>query len=113
MHPYRLALCAALALAFSGIDRIAAAASPETTYTAIRVNNMHCATCAKKIATRLYRVAGVKEVRASVKKNTAYVLPTQSTTPSPRAMWEAVEAAGFKPLELNGPQGQFKSKPNA
>jgi copper chaperone CopZ len=79
--------------------------------TLIVVRDMHCAACAKKIATRLYGVQGVQEVRANVKKNSTYVAPRPQTNPSPRKMWEAVEAAGFQPLKLVGPQGVFTAKP--
>ena len=90
---------------------IASAASPM--FTTIVVKNMHCGACAKKIAAKLYGVPGVLEVRADVKKNAAYVGPQKQKAPSPRKMWEAVEAAGFKPVKLVGPLGQFTSKPKS
>jgi copper chaperone CopZ len=80
-------------------------------YTAIYIDDMHCATCAKKIAGQLYSVAGVVEVRADVPKSIAYVVPQQEKDPSPRALWEAVEQAGFKPVKLQGPQGIYTAKP--
>jgi len=79
--------------------------------TAIVVKDMHCANCAKKIARKLYSVKGVKGVRAVVKTNTATVTPEKGKQPSPKALWEAVEAAGFKPVKLAGPLGTFKEKP--
>ena len=94
------------------VQSFAVAANPTPTYTTITVNDMHCATCAKKIAAKLYVVAGVLEVRADVKKDTAYVVPQKQKSPSPRAMWEAVESAGFKPLKMHGPAGYFVKKPN-
>ncbi|MCA9176908.1 MAG: heavy-metal-associated domain-containing protein [Planctomycetales bacterium] len=94
-----LSLCAAQAIA----------ASP--TYTTMIVKDMHCADCAKKIARKLYALPGVKEVRADVKKNTAYVVANQGEQLSPKAMWEAVEAAGFKMVKMTGPGGSFTSKP--
>ena len=90
---------------------LAAAAKPSSKQTTISVKNMHCSTCAKKIAARLYAVPGVLEVRANVKKNIAYVVPQKSKSPSPRAMWLAVEDAGFKPAKMTGPAGRFTSKP--
>jgi Cu+-exporting ATPase len=72
---------------------------------------MHCAACAKKIAAKLHQVQGVGEVRANVKKNSTYIAARPQITPSPRKMWEAVEAAGFKPVKLVGPSGVFTSKP--
>ena len=87
------------------------AASPAVT--TIVVDNMHCTACAKKIAAKLYGVPGVIDIRTSVPDNTAWVTPQRLKQPSPRAMWEAVEKAGFKPLKLDGPQGKFVSKPQS
>ncbi len=100
-----LAVCASLALSVQ-------AANKKATYTTIVVNDMHCPACAQKIAARLYAVPGVLEVRADVPADTVYVIPQRSRQPSPRAMWVAVEQAGFKPLKLIGPAGQFTSKPS-
>ena len=80
-------------------------------YTTIRVQNMHCDACAKKIARKLYAVPGVVEVRADVAKNIAYVVPQKDKPLSPRTLWESVEAAGFKVARLDGPQGAFTAKP--
>ncbi len=85
------------------------AASPVATV--IVVDDMHCANCARKIAGKLYAVPGVVDVKANVPANTATVVPQQQRQPSPRAMWEAVEKAGFQPLKLQGPYGTFLSKP--
>lgn len=103
----RTALGAVLATLGSGAT--AYAASP--TYTTIRVHNMHCGHCAQKIARKLYAVPGVVEVRADVPKNIAYVVPQQDKNLSPRVLWEAVEAAGFKVARLDGPEGSFTKKP--
>jgi len=86
------------------------AASP-VPYTTIRVHNMHCDECAKKIARKLYAIPGVVEVRADVNNNIAYVVPQKDKSLSVRTMWEAVEAAGFAVAKLEGPQGTFTSKP--
>ena len=102
----RLALLVCLAFATT-----ASAASPS--YTTMVVTNMHCSACAKKIAGKLYAIPQVKEVRADVKKNTAYVVPHPGKQVSPKAMWEAVEAAGFKLVRMQGPVGVFTVKPRS
>lgn len=79
--------------------------------TAILVGDMHCADCAKKIASRLYAVPGVRGVRAEVKTGIAHVTPQANVQPSPRALWEAVELADFTPKKLVGPYGSFTKKP--
>ena len=89
----------------------AARAETKVAYTTIHVHDMHCADCAKQIARKLYALPGVVEVRADVPKNIAYVVPQKDKTLSSRAMWEAVEAAGFTVARLEGPQGTFTVKP--
>ena len=100
-------LIIALALCFANS---AHAVSP-ITYTTIHVHDMHCADCAKQIARKLYALPGVVEVRADVNKNIAYVVPQKDKSLSSRAMWEAVESAGFKVARLESPQGTFTTKP--
>jgi copper chaperone CopZ len=102
----------------SGLFALAALANGKTLWAAspgteIEVDNMHCSNCARKIASKLYGVPGVVGVRTNVTANTATVTPQQQRQPSPKALWEAVERAGFKPVKLQGPQGVFTSKPEA
>ncbi|MCA9205412.1 MAG: heavy metal-associated domain-containing protein [Pirellulaceae bacterium] len=108
-QPVRLLVSAMLLTGW--LVSTANAASPVKNASAIVVKDMHCATCAQKIAAKLYAVPAVLEVRADVKSNTAYIVPQSNKQVSPRALWEAVEAAGFEPVALNGPSGSFKSKP--
>lgn len=86
------------------------AASP-VTYTTIHVQDMHCGECAKTIARKLYALPGVVEVRADVNKNIAYVVPQKDKTVAPKAVWDAVESAGFRVVKLESPQGNFTTKP--
>lgn len=79
---------------------------------AIYVDDMHCKNCAKKIARKLYAVPGVVAVHADVQKDLAVVTPQRNKDPSPRALWEAVETAKFKPVKLIGPTGTFNLKPS-
>jgi copper chaperone CopZ len=83
---------------------------PAQPITAIQVSDMHCAACAKKIARKLYAVAGVVQVKTDLKKHTAVVVPQKDRQLDPLALWEAVEAAGFAPVRLEGPSGTFTSK---
>jgi copper chaperone CopZ len=102
---------AAVCLASLLLIATAARAETKIAYTTIYVHNMHCADCAKQIARKLYALPGVVEVRADVPKNIAYVVPQKDKTLPPRAMWEAVESAGFAVARLEGPQGTFTAKP--
>ncbi len=89
---------------------IAVAAPQHPPATLVRVSDMHCATCAKKIARKLYAVPGVVQVKTDVKKHSATVTPEKSRQPNPLSLWNAVESAGFAPVELSGPAGKFTSK---
>jgi copper chaperone CopZ len=75
--------------------------------TVIYVTKMHCPTCAKKIAGKLYRVKGVMKVKTDVKKNVAIITPQSKKQVDVKAAWAAVHAAGFKPAKLIGPQGTY------
>lgn len=88
-----------------------AAESPAPTFTTIVVGDMHCSACAKKIAAKLYLLPGVLEVRADVANDTAYVVPQKQKSIPPKAMWEAVESAGFDITLMSGPGGKFTRKP--
>lgn len=102
------ACVAVVSLIFAGQVRAA-----QPTYTTIHVSDMHCDACAKKIAAELYVLPGVHEVRADVPKSIAYVVPKSQENVSPRAVWEAVEKAGFTPVKLSGPSGVFTGKPKS
>lgn len=62
---------------------------------------------------QLTAVPGVESVRPDVQSQTAKVTPKANKAPSPRALWEAVEKAGFKPTKLEGPGGKFTAKPKS
>jgi copper chaperone CopZ len=79
--------------------------------TSISIKGMHCAGCANKVATKLRAVPNVKSASVDAEKGSALVVTTEGKELSPKAIWEAVEGAGYKPTELKGPEGSFKSKP--
>lgn len=78
--------------------------------TTVQVTDMHCANCAKKISRKLYAVPGVAQVKTDVGKHIAVVVPDKKRQPNPLALWEAVESAGFEPVLLRGPFGEFDDK---
>jgi copper chaperone CopZ len=87
-----------------------AADPPPTT---ISVQGMHCAGCAAKVAGNLQAVVGVQKAEVDTDKALAVVTAKSSVAPSPRALWEAVEKAGYKPTKLIGPAGRFVGKPKS
>ena len=117
---HRSIAVAALSLAFLSTGTLsaraaeavpAAAAAPEIKLapneTAIYVGDMHCATCAKKISGKLFRVKGVMKVRTNVKQHVAIVTPQSKKVVDVKAAWKAVQSAGFEPTKLVGPEGSF------
>src|SRR5262249_51858239 len=70
--------------------------------TLISIEDLDCPTCAKGVEKALTAVAGVAGVKTDIEKEMATVTPEANKTLSPRALWEAVEKAGFKPLKLEG-----------
>ena len=89
-----------------------AAATDTPSSTSIAIKGMHCAACAKKVAKKLNGVSHVKSASVHHEKGTAFVVPVEGEDVSPKALWEAVEATGYKPTELSGPLGTFKKKPS-
>jgi Cu+-exporting ATPase len=104
-------LIVALAAWFTAMIAARPAQAADPKVTTIVVKDMHCSNCASKIARKLYTVPGVVKVTTNVKANTAVVTPQATKAPSPRAMWDAVEQAGFAPVRMQGPSGTFTSKP--
>lgn len=101
-------ICGAFSLA---ANTVRAEDTPATT--TISVEGMHCAGCASKVAKKLEAITGVAKANVDAEKSVATVAAKPSTNPSPKAMWEAVEKAGYKPTKLVGPAGTFTSKPKA
>jgi copper chaperone CopZ len=81
--------------------------------TVITIEDLDCPSCAKHVEKAVAKVKGVESVKTDVDKQTATVSPQDGKTISAKALWEAVEQAGFKPTKLEGPSGKFTSKPSA
>lgn len=100
------------ALAFGALGVVDPAWAVESRTTSITIDGMHCAGCAKKIATRLRAVAGVADAQVSAETGTAAVTPKDKANVSPRSLWESIEKAGYTPTKLVGPGGTFTKKPD-
>jgi Cu+-exporting ATPase len=81
--------------------------------TVITIEDLDCPSCAKLVEKSVAKVTGVQSVKTDVDKQTATVTPKDGGTLSPKALWQAVEDAGFKPTKLEGPSGTYTSKPSA
>ncbi len=66
----------------------------------VAVEDMHCATCAKKVARKLYAVKGVKRVAPSLEKDLVTVHVPADRPVAVVTIWSAVAASGIKPVEL-------------
>jgi copper chaperone CopZ len=102
--------CAVLALIVGGESHGQNPGSPPA-YTVITLEKMHCESCAKRIAGKLYEVVGVDRIQVDVEKKLMWVHPKAGLQPSPRGLWEAVEKGADRPVRLQGPVGTFTAKP--
>ena len=66
----------------------------------VTVEDMHCATCAKKVARKLYAIKGVKRVAPSLEKDLVTVHVPADQPVAVVRIWSAVAASGVKPVEL-------------
>lgn len=89
----------------------AVAAQPTQTVTTITAPDMDCTSCAKKVGGKVAEVKGVAKVEYNVQARTVTVTPKPGEALSPKALWEAVVAAGQDPSKLEGPGGVFTTKP--
>lgn len=95
------------AIAFLAVS-VARADGPAAT--AITCQRM-CPKCGHKIAERLRAMPGVADAQANVETKTIVVVARPQAAPSPRVLWETVEAGGENPVFLQGPSGTFTQKP--
>ncbi|HYV39890.1 MAG TPA: heavy-metal-associated domain-containing protein [Gemmataceae bacterium] len=79
--------------------------------TVISIPDLDCPVCAKNVEKAITALADVEEVKTDVDKNIATVTPKANKTLSPKALWEAVEKAGFDVKKLEGPSGTFTKLP--
>ncbi len=92
-------------------DQPAPPAKADAATSKIAVDGMSCAGCAKTVGKAVSAVEGVESAVADVKTKTLTVVAKKGVTPSPKAMWEAVEKAGYMPTRIEGAAGTFEKKP--
>ncbi len=99
-------LAARIALFFSGLMLAVPAQSAEAPKTLppgrveVAVADLHCATCAKKVARKLYSVKGVKRVTSSLKHDLVVVTMHARFEVPAAKIWSAVSAADVPPVEI-------------
>jgi copper chaperone CopZ len=97
-------------LLFGGL--VSAADPPPVTVTTITIQGMHCAGCAAKITGKLKSVQHVQLATVDHLTGLATITAKTNHAVSPRALWETVERAGYKPTQLTGPSGTYTKKPS-
>ncbi len=105
-----LAACAVAALLALTAQAQPPAPLPASTIT---VPEMDCAGCAKKLGEALVKVPGVAKAEYDVKGRTIKLTHKAGQTPSPKALWEAVEKEEKQPSKLEVPGGTYSKKPAA
>lgn len=108
--PIKTALAVAAVLFVLGGS---ASQAEEKNVTTITVEDMTCGGCAKKVQQYVAKVSGVEKVEPDAKTHKVKVFPKNNTKISGKALWEAIEKAGYTPSELDGPGGSFKDKPKS
>ncbi|MFC1757678.1 heavy-metal-associated domain-containing protein [Planctomycetota bacterium] len=84
--------------------------SPKNQYV-MYVKDMHCESCAKKVAAKLYAVPGVVKVATNIKKDFVVIVPQTKKQLSPKRIWAATIAAKQIPVKLVSPMGTFTKPP--
>ncbi len=94
-----------------GLAAAAKRATPKKPQYVMYVKDMHCETCAKKVAAKLYGVPGVVKVATNIKKDFVIIVPQAKKKISPKKIWEATIAAKQVPVKLVSPFGTFTKSP--
>ena len=102
------AATAAALLVFSAQGQQPVPAGPPAS--TITVPEMDCAGCAKKLGQALVKVRGVAKAEYDVKAKTIKLTHKAGDTPSPKALWEAVESEDKQPSKLEVPGGTTYTK---
>lgn len=106
--------CLALAV-LAGLAAVSEAQTPAPpAYTAVMLDDGFCCMgCAKKVSGKVTAVPGVAEMRVDLKTKTIWAMHKAGVTPSPRSLWEAVEAADHQPVRMQTPTAVHTSKPGS
>ena len=103
-----LSLVAFLALMMPGQGVLA---DDRPTPSIVTIEGMHCPSCAKAVSRKLQQVTHVAIARIDARSGLATVTPARDRDVSAKGLWEAVEAAGYRPTRLEGPSGVYTTKP--
>lgn len=86
-------------------------AEPGTSVITLAVERMHCSGCAEAITDKVQQLEGVRRVRVSLAKRTAWVMVDDASRPKPGRIVEAIESLGYKARPAEGPTSRSSSAP--
>ncbi|MCA9217336.1 MAG: heavy-metal-associated domain-containing protein [Planctomycetales bacterium] len=100
-------------IAAATIPTVSFAAKPEPKKPqyVMYVKDMHCESCAKAVAAKLYAVPGVVQVATNVKEDFVIITPQEKKQLSPKKIWVATIAGKQEPVKLVTPMGTFTTTP--
>jgi copper chaperone CopZ len=101
----------ALAALLVCVAALAAQSAPA--YTRVTLEELHCAGCARRISEKVTAVPGVAEMRVDLEKKTIFAIHKPSMTPSPKALWNAIEQTDHTPIRMDTPTRTYTSKPQS
>jgi copper chaperone CopZ len=86
---------------------------PAKKFTKVVLTELDCMGCAKKIAGKVTKVTGVELMRVDLDARTIFAVHKDNMTPSPKAIWEAIEQADHTPEKMETPTATHKTKPTS
>lgn len=91
----RTAMIAVLAL--GGVAASGAVAEAARVVVEAQIKNMACPVCARAVGERIRALAGVQDVKISLKTDTARIVMAAGRKPDLEAIKQAIAEAGFEP----------------
>jgi copper chaperone CopZ len=78
-------------------------AEPGTRLVALAVEGMHCSGCVEAITAKLQKLDGVRKVRVSLARRTAWVMLDDAHPPKISGIVDAIESLGYKAKPEDAP----------
>lgn len=88
-------------------EALAGNSLPPQGTTIVVIDNLHCKGCARKIASQIYTIPGINEVRADMQQSTMIVKNNNGQSLSAWALIGAVANAKERPLAIIGASGRM------
>lgn len=76
----------------------------------VRLKDLHCMGCAKKVARKLYALRGVSKVESSLEKDLVVIQVPKDRPVAAAALWRAVVDGGVEPTEIRYAEERLDQK---